>query len=121
MKALIILAHGSRRKESNQEIENLTNNVRALVKNEFKLVSFAFLEIAEPSLINSIESLLSKDISEITIFPYFLNSGVHIKSDIPDIVKNARAKHPNCQFKLSPPIGAYKGMSELILKQLKSE
>ena len=85
MKALIILAHGSRKQESNQEIENLTNDVRALVKREFDIVDYAFLEIAEPSLTNSIEKVVSKNISEITIFPYFLNSGVHIKNDIPDI------------------------------------
>ena len=121
MKALIILAHGSRKQESNQEIENLTNDVRALVKREFDIVGYAFLEIAEPSLTNSIEKLVSKNISEITIFPYFLNSGVHIKNDIPDIVKNAHSKHPGCKFIILPPIGAYKEMPKIILEQLKSE
>ena len=121
MKALIILAHGSRKQESNQEIENLTNDVRVLVKREFDIVDYAFLEIAEPSLTNSIEKVVSKNISEITIFPYFLNSGVHIKNDIPNIVKNAHSKHPGCKFIILPPIGAYKEMPKIILKQLKSE
>ena len=121
MKALIILAHGSRRQESNQEIKNLTNDVRTLIKKEFDIVDYAFLEIAKPSLINSIKNVVSKNISEITIFPYFLNSGVHIKNDIPNIVKNARLKHPGCKFIIPPPIGAYKEMAKIILKQLKSE
>ena len=129
MKALIILAHGSRKQESNQEIEILTNDVRALIKRhfdwdvrlQFSIVDYAFLEIAEPSLTNSIEKLVSKNISEITIFPYFLNSGIHIKSDIPNIVKSARTKYPDCKFNLSPPIGANKEMPELILKHLQSE
>ena len=129
MQALIILAHGSRKQESNQEIEILTNDVRALIKKhfdrdirlQFSIVDYAFLEIAEPSLTNSIEKLVSKNISEITIFPYFLNSGVHIKNDIPDIVKNARSKHSGCKFITLPPIGAYKEMPKIILEQLKSE
>ncbi|MEC7876177.1 MAG: CbiX/SirB N-terminal domain-containing protein [Pseudomonadota bacterium] len=121
MKALIILAHGSARKESNQEIENLTNHIRTLIKNEFEIVNYAFLEISKPSLINSIESIVSKNVYEITIFPYFLNSGIHIKSDIPNIVKSARTKYPDCKFNLSPPIGANKEMPELILKHLQSE
>ena len=129
MKALIILAHGSRKQESNQEIEILTNDVRALIKKhfdrdirlQFSIVDYAFLEIAEPSLTNSIEKVVSKNISEITIFPYFLNSGVHIKNDIPNIVKNARSKHPGCKFIILPPIGSYKEMPKIILKQLKSE
>ena len=129
MQALIILAPGSRKQESNQEIEILTNDVRALIKRhferdirlQFSIVDYAFLEIAEPSLTNSIEKVVSKNISEITIFPYFLNSGVHIKNDIPNIVKNAHSKHPGCKFIILPPIGAYKEMPKIILKQLKSE
>ena len=57
MKALIILAHGSRRQESNQEIKNLTSDVRTLIKKEFDIVDYAFLEIAKPSLINSIKNV----------------------------------------------------------------
>ena len=93
MQALIILAHGSRRQESNQEIEILTNDVRALIKKKFDIVDYAFLEIAKPSLTNSIEKVVSKNISEITIFPYFLNSGVHIKNDIPNIVVNRKSRN----------------------------
>ena len=121
MKALIILAHGSRRKQSNEEIEKLTIQIRALVKKKFDIVDYAFLEVAKPSLTNSIENLVSNNASDITVFPYFLNSGVHIKNDIPDIVKKANEKYPKCKFKLSSHIGAYKKMPEIIIKQLKSE
>ena len=121
MKALVIIAHGSRREESNHEIEYLTNEVRNLVKNEFEIVEYSFLEMAKPLLIDTIENVISKEASEITIFPYFLNSGVHIKNDIPHIVEKMREKHPDCIFKLSLPIGAYKGMAEIIQKQLESK
>ena len=120
MKALIILAHGSRRKESNEEIKNLAIHIKTLIKKEFEIVDYAFLEVAKPSLTNSIKNMVSNNVSEITIFPYFLNSGVHIKDDIPDIVRKARRKYPECKSKLSAPIGAYKKMPEIILKQLQS-
>tara|TARA_B100000029_G_scaffold348135_1_gene340498 strand:- start:410 stop:829 length:420 start_codon:yes stop_codon:yes gene_type:complete len=129
MKALIILAHGSRKQEYVREIENLTNDVGALIKRhfdsdlhlQFSIVDYAFLEIAEPSLTNLIEKLVSKNISKITIFPYFLNSGVHIKNDIPNIVEYARSKHPGCEFIMLPPFGAYNEMPKIILKQLKDD
>ena len=35
MKALIILAHGSRRKESNLEVKNLSNQIKELTKKEY--------------------------------------------------------------------------------------
>jgi len=121
MKALVIIAHGSRREESNYEIAHLTNEVRDLVNNEFEIVEYSFLEMAKPLLIDVIENVILKKASEITIFPYFLNSGVHIKNDIPHIVEKMSVKHPDCIFKLSLPIGAYKGMAEIIQKQLKSK
>ena len=120
MKALIILAHGSRRKESNLEVQKLSNQVKKLTRKEFEIVDCAFLEVTKPSLIDLVEKIISKNVSEITVFPYFLNSGVHITTDIPNIIENARAKHPSCKFILCPPIGAYKNMPELVIKQLKS-
>ena len=122
MKALIILAHGSRREESNEEIKNLTVHIRELIKKKFEIVDYAFLEVAKPSLINAIENIMSNNnISEITIFPYFLNSGIHIKIDIPNIVRKSQKIYPKCNFKLSAPIGSYEKIPEIILKQLESE
>ena len=119
MKALIILAHGSRRDESNLEISDLTNKVKMLVSEKFDFVEYAFLEMETPSLMDSIENLIDKNVSEIIVFPYFLNSGVHIKSDIPVILEKARVKYENCVFKLTSPIGAYQGMSKIISEQVK--
>ena len=118
MNALILLAHGSRRSESNLEVESLSNEIYALISNKFDFVEYAFLEMAEPSLMDSIDGLIKKNASKITIFPYFLNSGVHIKSDIPVIVEKAKVKYDNCTFKLTLPIGAYKGMAKLISEQI---
>ena len=56
MKALVIIAHGSRREESNYEIARLTNEVRDLVNNEFEIVEYSFLEMAKPLLIDVIEN-----------------------------------------------------------------
>ena len=62
MKALVIIAHGSRRDESNNEIEYLTNEVRELVKNEFEIVEYSFLEMAKPLLIDAIECYFQRSI-----------------------------------------------------------
>jgi len=43
MKALLVVAHGSRRKESNEEIAALTAKVAVRAAGEFDLVEYAFL------------------------------------------------------------------------------
>ncbi len=117
MNTLIILAHGSRRQESNLEIKTLTEKVKQIAGDEYELIEYAYLELAEPSLLQSIDATINSGASSITILPYFLNSGNHVKRDIPVIVQTAKEKHLNCKFKVSNCVGMSKDMPELILQQ----
>ena len=119
MNALIILAHGSRRHESNREIVNLANDVNEISGDKFDAIEYAYLEIAEPTLLQSIESLVNRGVSDITVLPYFLNSGNHVKRDIPTMIETATEKHPDCRFKISACIGMFEGMPKLILEQVR--
>lgn len=120
MKALIILAHGSRREESNQEIVVLADKVKNIANGKFDLIEYAYLEVIEPDLHKTIEIVINAGVSDITVFPYFLNSGNHVTRDIPAMVTTAMQKYPDCNFKITECIGMYKGMPELILQQIES-
>ncbi len=117
MKTLIILAHGSRREESNLEIKNLTEKVRIIAGTEYDLIEYAYLELIEPSLPQAIDISVKNGSSNITVLPYFLNSGNHVKRDIPEMIKIAIEKYPDCSFKVSTCIGMVDDMPKLILEQ----
>jgi len=117
MNTLIILAHGSRREESNLEIKTLAEQVKALAGTEYDLVEYAYLELIEPSLPQAIDNSINNGASNITVLPYFLNSGNHVKRDIPEMIKTAEEKYPTCLFKVSACIGMIEDMPELILQQ----
>ena len=119
MKALIIIAHGSRRQEANNEIVNLTNSVEKIAGNEYGLVAHAFLELAKPTLLQSIENVINQGATDITIMPYFLNSGNHVTRDIPKILETAQKKYPDCTLRMAAYIGMIEEMPELILSQSK--
>ncbi len=116
MNALIILAHGSRRQESNEEIVVLTRDVKNYSSDEYDIIEYAYLELAEPNLLQCIDNIIIDGASSITIFPYFLNSGNHVTRDIPAIIETATARHPDCQFDVSTFIGNHKDMPKLILE-----
>jgi len=105
MKSLLLIAHGSRRAESNTEIVALTKKLRALAGAEYAQVECAFLELADPSIETAIDSLVSAGETEILCLPYFLARGAHVASDIPDAVNAAREKHPNVTFTVSGYLG----------------
>jgi sirohydrochlorin ferrochelatase len=117
MKTLIILAHGSRREESNLEIKTLAEKVKALAGTEYHLIEYAYLEMVEPSLSQTIDNSIDNGATKITVFPYFLNSGNHVKRDIPEMIKKARVKYPGCLFNVSDCIGMIEDMPKLILEQ----
>lgn len=119
MNALIILAHGSRRKESNLEIKKLAEKVKTLAESDYSVVDYAYLEIAEPNLLYCIDKTVEKGMTEITVLPYFLNSGVHVERDIPAIIETATEKHPDCKFKVSSCIGMSEEMPAMILERAK--
>ncbi len=116
MKTLIILAHGSRRQESNAEIISLARHVGTCPGNEYDIIEYAFLELAEPDLLQCIGNMITYGASNITIFPYFLNSGNHVTRDIPALIKEANARYPDCRFRLTSFIGQHKDIPKLILE-----
>ncbi len=116
MNALVIIAHGSRRKASNDEVIALTEKVRTLSADKFNEVRYAFLELAAPGLPEVVNELVLANANQITVMPYFLNSGSHVTKDIPALLAAAEAAHPRCTFRLAAAIGMYEGMPELILQ-----
>ena len=105
MKALIIIAHGSRKELSNSEFTLLVKKFKKM-NNSFSEVEEAFLEIAEPSISDVIENLNKKNIKEIIIYPYFLNQGKHVLIDIPNKVREEENKYQDIEFKLLPHFGS---------------
>ena len=104
-KALLIIAHGSRKKISNIEIHQLANNI-LLKSNKFVMVQACFLEIAEPSISKGIELCVKNNVDEILIMPYFLAAGRHVIEDIPVIIENERKRYPNISLKTLPYLGS---------------
>ncbi len=120
MKALIFLAHGSRREKSNREVFDLVDEIRPLLAPEFDVVDAAFLELVPPYLPELMETMLDRDAQSITIYPFFLNSGRHVDKDIPAIVDGFRERYPEREILVMRHFGGSDGVLEMIISQLKN-
>ena len=83
MNILLLVAHGSRREESNLEVESLLKKMIAFNSNQFDEVMPAFLEFASPSISEAFQKCSEMGALQVTVLPYFLSAGVHINRDIP--------------------------------------
>ena len=118
MKALIIAAHGSRKKESNLEVASLAARVSEKAAGLFEKVEYAFLQIADPLLEKKIDELVQKGAAEIVIFPFFIGSGSHILVDIPKLVQQAQITYKHVEFKLTRHFGKIEAVEDLILHEV---
>jgi sirohydrochlorin ferrochelatase len=118
MKALLIVSHGSRRQDSNDEVRRLTARIRENSGPAFDHVECAFLELSCPQLDSAIADLADAEASDITVFPYFLAAGTHVHNDIPQIIEEQKANYPGIHFRILPHLGALQGISTLILKHI---
>ena len=120
MDALLLVAHGSRRQQSNNEVTELAEKLRDSCHDEYKIVHSGFLELATPSVPEGIQNCINDGATRVTILPYFLNSGRHVVKDVPDIVVAAKNRHPDTDFIVAPHLGASALMVDLLVESAKS-
>ena len=120
MNALLVVAHGSRRQQSNDEVFQITDKLRVSCHDDYRIVHSGFLELATPSIPDSIEHCINDGATHITVLPYFLNSGRHVVEDVPEIVKTASQQHPDVDIVIAPHLGASSLMVDLLIDSAKS-
>ncbi len=118
MKALLVLAHGSRKKESNDEVMSLAQELDSSGHSGYDRVLCAFNQFSAPSAESQIEALAAMGATRITVLPYFIAGGSHVVSDIPELVKEAESRHPGIAFRVTAHFGAFRGVKELIVREL---
>ena len=124
MKVFLFAAHGSRREESNREVENFFKNLFNFIKADFDTGECCFLQFGSPLFEDLLEEVIEKGAKEVFIFPYFLFNGAHVTVDIPEITKNISLKYPDCSVKILKALGDIEGfdsfLSESLIREIKN-
>jgi len=115
-KSLVIVAHGSRRTESNEEVMLIAKKLATLTTSDFFNVSCGFLELAEPSIPDAIIHCIKDGAKSVTILPYFLSAGRHVTIDIPNEVLKVQKQYPDFPLIITPYLGAAEGLIDVIAK-----
>jgi sirohydrochlorin ferrochelatase len=114
MKQLLIVAHGSRREASNEEVRVLAAQVAEHLQLSADKVQAAFLELATPSIATALNDCFTQGVNEVSVLPYFLSSGTHVVNDVPREIASVQAKWPDKVIKVLAHIGAAENMVNLI-------
>lgn len=115
---VVLAAHGSRAEAGNDAHRNLAER---LAEGTGRTVVAAFLELAEPSIGDSIDRAIvaAPQARAVVVLPYFLHPGRHVDKDIPAIVDEARSRHPGTDITLLSAFGSNEEVLDLLATQLR--
>ena len=116
MKGVLVIAHGSRIKETENTLVSILNRVRERMPDI--CIEHAFMEFSEQTPAKAVQSLIDKNVTEIKVVPYFLFTGVHISEDIPNIFKKCMADHPNIGIVMGEPLGADARLADILIDRI---
>src|SRR4051812_2175632 len=94
MKAILLIDHGSVKAEANEMLGAVADMVQEIAGPEI-IVGYAHMELADPSIAEGFDACVRRGAMEVIAFPYMLSPGKHSTRDIPRLVAEAAAKHPN--------------------------
>jgi sirohydrochlorin cobaltochelatase len=101
--ALVLFAHGARDAQWSEPFRAIR---QAVAKGRPDLtVELAFLELMQPALGDCVARLVEGGHSRVTVAPLFLAQGGHLKKDLPRLLKEVSARHPDADIEVLAPIG----------------
>lgn len=100
---VILLGHGSRDPLWRAPIEAVQARI-ALAQPQTPCLC-AYLELTEPGLAEAADQLIAQGVQQLRITPMFLGTGKHAREDIPRLVADLQARHPDVAVEVQPSVG----------------
>jgi Uncharacterized conserved protein len=117
MKAILILAHGSRERNTIETLEKVT----AMTKVQLPgiLIETAYMEFCDINVEKGLDILVEKGADEIVVVPYFLFSGIHIREDVPGEIREYAEKHPGIKISMGNTLGADPRLADILADRIR--
>ena len=119
MKGVLLIAHGSRATET----EAVLDSVVSMVKESLPelIIEAAFMGYSDRTVEKGVAALAAQNVSEIKVVPFFLFMGIHLKEDIPNMIAELTADHPDIKITMGEPLGADKRLADIVLDRIAAE
>ena len=113
--ALLLVDHGSRRDDANAVVQGIADLIRA--QRPDLVVHVAHLELSVPTIHDGVARCASDGATELTVVPYFLGPGRHVRDDVPKQVRAALKAHPEITAIIAQPLGVDPRLAGVVLER----
>jgi sirohydrochlorin ferrochelatase len=115
---IVIVDHGSRREESNRQLEEIAGMFARRFATLYSIVEPAHMELAEPSIATAFGKCVGRGAKRVVVCPFFLGPGKHWTQDIPSLTAEAAARHPGVAYQIASTLGADDLILDLLNKRV---
>ncbi|CAG7634035.1 sirohydrochlorin chelatase [Paenibacillus allorhizosphaerae] len=116
MEAILLVGHGSRDPEGNEELLQFAGTVRRMAP-EY-VIETCFLEFAAPNIMQGIDRCVGQGASRVVLVPIILFAAGHAKIHIPAAIDDAKTKYPEVEFVYGRPIGVHQKVVDILKTRL---
>ena len=111
---IVLLAHGSRDARWREPVEAVARRVTEHAPGA--LVRCAYLELSQPDLPSAMAELLAAGAGSVRVVPLFLGMGKHLREDLPRLLDELRALHPQVPVELARAVGEEPEVLDLLAR-----
>lgn len=116
MQAILYIGHGTRIKKGVEEAIHFIEETKRRV--DIAIQETAFLELAEPTILQGVKNCVDLGATSIMIAPILLLSAQHAKEDIPEEIEKASKLFPNIKFTLGQPFGIHEKLIDTVYNRI---
>ncbi|MEK6655760.1 MAG: CbiX/SirB N-terminal domain-containing protein [Thermodesulfobacteriota bacterium] len=113
--AVILIGHGSRAAGADDDMERIAEGLRSA---RGGIVELCRMSGRGTPFAEAFEKCMGQDAKEIIVIPYFLHFGVHLRQDIPEMLREAVAKHPEVRLVLGRHLGYDDALVALVERRI---
>jgi sirohydrochlorin cobaltochelatase len=103
MLGVIVFAHGSRDPLWRLPVESVAQQIARSAP--AAAVSCAYLELCEPDMATAVRGMVEAGATRVRVLPLFFGMGKHAREDLPVLMKDLAAAHPQVRFEQLPAAG----------------
>ena len=117
--SIILIGHGSPKKDANN-LEFIATMLHSMLHAGCTedCVTDSYLQFAKPDIMETIKARVEAGAKRIVLHPFFLNSGVHVTKDIPEMVDKAKKLFPGVEFISTEPLGIHEKLAQIVMERI---
>ncbi len=116
MRAVILIGHGSRVPGAGGDMEKAAGRLKE--KCCLDMVASCHMSRLGPHFPETLAACVSKGAKEVVVIPYFLNLGLHIRLDIPEMMQAEASKYPGVKLIYGKHLGYDEVFLEVLCKRI---